>query len=75
MYYAVYTVTLVLSTWLTFVRSRARTLGRHRKPNDVVTEHKKRATTVWIGLLVSIVGCERFEYTLRPLEACLVCRT
>ena len=44
--------------WLPFTRSRARTHDRHRRPNDVIEEHRKRATLVWVGLLVTVVGCE-----------------
>lgn len=39
-------------------RWRARTLGRHRKPNDVVKENKKQAALVWVGMLLTIIGCE-----------------
>lgn len=44
---------------MSLFRPHTRTLGRHRKPNDVVTQHRKRATILWMGLLLSIVGCEK----------------
>lgn len=41
-----------------FCSSGAFTLGRHRKPDDVVKEHKKKATLVWVALLLTVAGCE-----------------
>lgn len=42
-------------------RSRARTLDCRRKPDDVVAEHRKRATVVWVALLLSVVGCKEYH--------------
>ena len=42
-----------------------RTSSVFRRPANVVEEHKTRATLVWLGLLLAILGC---EYVVQLLE-------
>ena len=58
-------ITLVSSVLMRFVRSRPGTLNCRRRPADVVIEHKKRATAVWVVLLLSILGCKEYNVFMR----------
>ena len=66
--------TLIPNYWHSSVSSPARTLARHRRPDDVVTEHKKKAARVWVGMLLTIMGCESVLQKRVPLKPNIILR-
>lgn len=40
-----------------------------RKPGDVVPQHRRRAVTVWITLLLAIIACERLVLCIYPAQS------